>query len=56
MSETRLVPCDSCGRMFTEFEFVETIEEWLCAICASGIDPDDDEEAFHDGQEYGFDE
>lgn len=38
--------CDTCGQRKTEWEFVETIEEYLCESCASGLDEDDDE--FHD--------
>lgn len=49
--------CDTCGRQFSEFEFVETIEEFLCEECASGISADDvDEEFEDDGFEEGFDE
>lgn len=39
--------CETCGREFHEFEFVETIEEWLCERCASGIEDDVDDE-FHE--------
>lgn len=51
-----LVPCDQCGRLYTFFELAETIEEYLCEACASGIDPDDpdDDDYFPDGQEYGY--
>lgn len=45
--------CDSCGRTFHEFEFVETIEEFLCERCASGIDPD---KHVHYGYSQGDDE
>lgn len=38
-----LVPCDTCGELFTFFELVETIEEYLCPYCASGIGPDGEE-------------
>lgn len=49
--------CDTCGRTFAECEFVETIEEFLCQWCASGIDEDecDDDYDDFDGQEYGYD-
>lgn len=53
----KMLACDECGRMFTEFEFVETIEELLCQYCASGYDPDDpDDDAYYDGQEDGYGE
>lgn len=30
--------CDTCGRCLAECEFAETVEEFLCQWCASGID------------------
>jgi len=50
-----MIPCDECGRLFTEFEFVETIEEFLCERCASGHDPDEDDGCF-DGQDSGYED
>ena len=45
-----LVQCDVCGGWYTIHELVETIEEYLCAKCASGIDEDDfDDDGFGDG-------
>ncbi|MFO0919672.1 MAG: hypothetical protein U0872_15345 [Planctomycetaceae bacterium] len=44
----KMLACDSCGRLFTEFQFVETIEELLCEYCASGCDPDDSDDEFMD--------
>lgn len=35
--------CDQCGELRHISEFVETIEEYLCEYCASGL-PDDDHE------------
>jgi len=32
--------CDSCGREVSWAELVETIEEYLCENCASGIGPE----------------
>lgn len=58
LGEMRQFRCDSCGRMFYEFEFVETIEEFLCERCASGIDLDEEFDDFgmEDGFEDGFEE
>ena len=41
-----LVPCDTCGELYTFFELAETIEEYLCERCASGIEEYDED--FHD--------
>lgn len=46
--------CDTCGCWFSWFEFAETIEEYLCEHCASGVGPDG-EEWPDDGMEEGFD-
>lgn len=37
-------PCDVCGRPTAAADCVETIEEWLCAECASGISDDQDDD------------
>lgn len=37
-----MLTCDICGRRLPESCFVETIEEYLCEDCASGLQPDDD--------------
>lgn len=42
--ETEGAICDQCGRWFGWFDFVETIEEYLCEECASGITSDDNDE------------
>jgi|TARA_Y100000310_G_scaffold334059_1_gene412911 site-specific DNA-methyltransferase (adenine-specific)/adenine-specific DNA-methyltransferase len=36
-----LTTCETCGRVYTWFELVETVEERLCAPCASGIEDED---------------
>jgi hypothetical protein len=38
-----IVQCDSCGCDYFFHELVETIEEYLCEHCASGVGPDGDE-------------
>lgn len=48
--------CDTCGRMFAEFELVETIEEYLCEECASGITDEEMDEDYLDGQEAANDD
>lgn len=37
-----LVRCDQCGLECTEYEMAETIEEYLCEQCASGMNYDGD--------------
>jgi protein-arginine kinase activator protein McsA len=44
----KMLTCDVCGRMFSGFSFVETIEEYLCENCASGYDPDESDDEFMD--------
>lgn len=44
-----MLTCDQCGGTFAECEFAETIEEFLCERCASGIEEDDCDEGCHDG-------
>jgi hypothetical protein len=41
MDELPGAPCDTCGRWYAFCEMAETLEEYLCESCASGIDPDD---------------
>lgn len=53
MNAEELFKCDTCGRLYSEFEFVETIEEMLCERCASGIE---DEEVYFDGIAEGYDD
>lgn len=52
----KMVPCDQCGRYYTFYELAETIEEYLCEACASGIDPEDPDDYYPDGQEYGYED
>lgn len=42
--DPRGTTCDTCGRWFTFFEFAETIEEYLCEECASGVSADEHED------------
>lgn len=42
--------CDQCGEWHPWCEFVETIEEYLCQWCASGLASEDD----RDDSEFGF--
>ena len=39
-----VVQCDQCGQWYTLYELAETIEEYLCEYCASGIGRADEEE------------
>lgn len=36
--------CDVCGEWCSWDEMVETIEEYLCDRCASGIDDEEDDD------------
>lgn len=48
--------CDECGEYYAWAEFVETIEEFLCERCASGVEDEDDEMGPFDGDYFeGFD-
>lgn len=38
--------CDHCGRTLPEAYFAETIEEYLCETCASGVGHERDDEDF----------
>ena len=45
--------CDTCGRWFTFWEMAETIEEYLCEECASGISDDDcDDDSYDWSEDY----
>lgn len=44
-----LYVCEYCGGKFTEYEMAETIEEFLCDRCASGIDDSWED----DGDDWG---
>ncbi len=35
-----VVQCDGCGVWVSFYELAEMIEEYLCSVCASGLDPD----------------
>ncbi len=37
-------PCFVCGNPTSEWDCVETIEEWLCWKCASGIGHEDEDD------------
>lgn len=43
-------PCDVCGQPTAASDCVETLEEWLCWECASGIEEDIDDD--WTGDEY----
>ena len=43
MKPFQFFTCDVCGQEKHECEFVETIEEMLCAGCASGLPEEGDE-------------
>lgn len=48
-------PCDQCGQWTPFLEMAETIEEYLCEECASGIEEEHDD-TWGDIDEYQDDE
>ena len=44
--------CDDCGELLPESCFVETLEEYLCENCASGVNENDDRDDY--GLEEGY--
>lgn len=49
------VRCDSCGSIVHWSQLVETIEEYLCEQCASGIGPDG-EQWYPEDEENEYDD
>lgn len=43
MADPVVNPCDVCGRPTAAADCAETLEEWLCWECASGIEEEEDE-------------